>query len=88
MSIFKKYPENKQNDEGKEFEEVYAGPEEMESHFEKPQFSKVYAGPDSYKKPNPKSFAGVYAGPKQMNRRKVEEDVICECVYAGPEKTD
>lgn len=85
MSIFKKYPKNKQDDNGNEFEEVYAGPEEMESHFDEPQFTKVYAGPPKSRKGDSRAFEGVYAGPKEMNKENGE---ICKCVYAGPEKKD
>lgn len=88
MSIFKKYPKNKQDDNGNEFEEVYAGPEEMESHFDEPQFTKVYAGPPKFNKRNSRAFEGVYAGPREMSELDTQDDKICKCVYAGPEKMD
>lgn len=59
MSIFKKkYPKNKKDDEQNEFEDVYAGPEQMGK---RASCEGVYAGPEAF---DVKEFKCVYAGPQ------------------------
>ena len=83
MPFWKKYPENKIEDDPKVMEDVYAGPEmdEPEEPEKEPEKSTKKKPGKRRVSQNP-PMSGVYAGPEQMRRGGV-----MKAVYAAPAMT-